>query len=171
MWTPRRSPSPRKRSLSAATDSPAREMSATMTIANLPCTTVWLMSMMLQRASARICETAATMPGWSVPKTDTIRRSARPTQLVRRLDEFVGARDLLLHVHAVYDADDRRLDGHLLVADGRARGLPVRAHHDLAHARAQAVGHDDDVFGRLLVQVNRVHDQKSDALQVGRLLR
>ena len=33
------------------------------------------------------------------------------------------------------------------------------------------VGDDDDVAGRLLVQVNRVDDQKTDALQVGRLLR
>src|ERR687893_201063 len=166
MRTPRRSPSPRKRSLSAVTDSAAREMSATMTIANLPCTTVWLMSMMLQSASARICETAATMPGWSTPKTETMRRSAEPSarvapgpcppappspspvvlraQLARRLDEFVGLG--LGQVHAVDDADDGRLNRHLLVAEGRARRLPVGAQHDLARPGPEAVGDDDDVL-------------------------
>src|SRR5438067_2353199 len=165
MRTPRRSPSERKRSLSAATVSRAREMSAMMTIANLPETTVWLMSAMLHPASARICETAATMPGWSTPNTETMRRSARPS------DECVRARVLLVQVNAVDDADDRGLDCHLLIADGRARGLPVGAHHDLADACAQTVCDDDDVSRRLLVEINRVDDQKLDALKVGRLLR
>src|SRR2546421_4563456 len=92
-------------------------------------------------------------------------------KLARRLDEFVRARVPFLQVNAVNDADDRRLNRHLLVADGRARGLPVGAHHDLAYSSAQAVGDDDDVSRRLLVEINRVDDQKLDALQIGRLLR
>src|ERR1043165_1834895 len=94
-----------------------------------------------------------------------------PAQLARGLDEFVRARVPFLHVHAVNDADDRGLDCHLLVADGRARGLAVGAHDDLAYSSAQTVGDDDDVARWLLVEVNRVDDQKTDALQVGRLLR
>ena len=91
--------------------------------------------------------------------------------LARGLYQFVGACDVVLYVHTVDDADDRGLYGHLLIAYGRARGLPVRAQHDLAYACAETVCDDDDVSGRLLVQVNRVDNQKLDALQIGRLLR
>src|SRR5205085_716829 len=84
-------------------------------------------------------------------------------KLARRFDEFVRARVPALHVHSVNDADDRGLDCHLLVADGRARGLPIGAHHDLTDAGTKAVGDDDDVSRRLLVEINWVDNQKLDA--------
>ena len=95
MRTPRRSPSERKWSLSAATVSRARVMSAMMTIANLACTTVWLMSMMLHPASARglsarrpdLCSVMAgattCLLGLSV--------LVLPDQLVARLPSFAYA--------------------------------------------------------------------------------
>jgi hypothetical protein len=63
MRTPSLSPAARKRSLSVATGAFEFVASAMMTMANFPCTTVWLMSAMLKPDSARICATPATMPG------------------------------------------------------------------------------------------------------------
>ena len=42
---------------------------------------------------------------------------------------------------------------------------------DFANACAETVCDDDDIFGRLFVQVIWMHNQKTDALQIGRLLR
>ena len=73
-------------------------------------------------------------------------------------------------VNTIDDADDRSLDRHVLVSDRGARGFAERAHHHLTGARAEPVGDDNDIACRLLIEIVRMNNQKSDALEIRRLL-
>ena len=76
----------------------------------------------------------------------------------------------VVDVNAIDDTDHGRFDRHVLIPDRRSRCLAERAHHHFACARAESVGNYDDVARRFFVEIVRVHDQESDALEIGRLL-
>ena len=73
-------------------------------------------------------------------------------------------------IDSIDDADDRSFDRHLLVSDRRSRSFAVRAYHHLTSARAESIRDNNDIACRLLVEIVRMNNEKSDALEIGSLL-
>ncbi len=77
----------------------------------------------------------------------------------------------VVDVNAIDDTDHGCFDRHVLIANRRSRCLAESAHHHFAGSRAEPVGNYDDVASRLLVEIVWMHNQESDALEIGRFLR
>jgi hypothetical protein len=86
----------------------------------------------------------------------------------RGFAHFIGQR--VVDIDAIDDAHDSSLDRHVLISDRRSRCFAERAHHHLAGAGSEPVCNDDDISRRLFIEIIRMHDQKPDAFEIGRLL-
>ena len=102
------------------------------------------------------------MEGWS-------RSAVLLHESARRFAHFV--RQGVVDVNAVHDTDNSSFDRHVLISNRRSRSFTKRAHYHLAGAGSESIGNDDDIARRFLVEIVRMDNQESDALEIGRLLR
>jgi len=100
--------------------------------------------------------------GWSRSAVFLRKPARRITHLCRQ-----G----IVNINAIDNADDSSFDRHVLISDRRSRRLPKSAHDHFAGSRTESISDDNDVARWLLVEIVRMDNQKSDALEIGRLLR
>src|SRR5205807_7373690 len=73
-------------------------------------------------------------------------------------------------IDAIDNADNCSFDRHVLISDCRTCGLSKSAHHRLAGSSTQTICDHHDVCRWLFIQIVRMHDQKTHALEVGSFL-